>query len=917
MYHKLILFLLLTGFTLHGQHNPVVTYYASSEYKAHQQNWHVLPSPGGDVYAANTSGLLHGNGNSWTLYSLASNKIIRSLCIHDDELYTGSFGETGVWKKDACGKLNYVNLTGKIEEKNFRNEEVWHMVSDGENLFLQSFSLLLTYKNNRFTRIPTQGTILFLQIVEGKKLIPVLESGIFELRDDNQMVLLPGSDFFKNKVVTGIVPYSQSGTYLITTNDHGVFVYENARIRPWVPALQPLFKEGQINKSLRIKNGLYLMGSINAGLYVLTEEGRLVYHFHAGNGLYNNTVLSLTENEKGDVWVGLDKGLALLQFSKTDEIFQDAYGHFGSVYSVKEHAGSIYMATNQGVYKYTRNNAVKFATFRLVPGTQGQSWQLFTIHDNLYCGHNDGTLAIENDRGKSISSVTGGWMNEPIPGSGENLWLQGNYTGMALFEQQNGQLTYRHKVEGFTYPVKKFVIFNKHIWVTGPNQGLYKLLPDTGFKNILKVEKYEKNKGVKNSENIDLYVFRDTLRVFNGKQHFYYEPSTDQFKEDSFFSALEGSFMVRALEKDFWLQIFQDKVVLMKDDTAIKHIPKTMTKDYHNVSSNKDGRYILCLEEGYYVLSLPGGRQNTLLPPEKINVVITGQHGDCHAGDEGTLGSGSRSFIAAFYDCQFTKNKQYLYRILPLHTDWKPTHTASSVQIENLNPGKYTLEIRRNDGISATTPIIVKPPWYAGWPAIFAYTFLGIGLIVYIKRYYENQLTKASAKYTAEQERLKKQHETELENQKLHHENQLKNREIANTALQLVQKNEILQDIKNELIEIRKSSTHTLTAKDFQILMKQINENLTVQEDKNLFDTSFEEMHEKFLTVLKNHFPNLTRDDLRLAAYLRMEMPTKEIAPLFNLSVRGLENKRYRLRKKLGLSAEDNISTFFKQLQDL
>lgn len=915
--HKntLIVLFFLTVYYVSGQQNPVIIYYPSSLYKAHPQNWQVLPSPSGEIYSANTNGLLQGNGNSWDLYPLTSNKIIRSLCLFDNKLFSGSFGELGMWEKDDCGRMSYQNISAGIPDSLLRNEEIWHMLADKESLYLQSFSLLLRYRKNKFQKINTPGTILFLQLIRGKKLVPILEKGIYTLNEDNSLLPLPGTDFFKNKIVTGILPFHREGSYLITTNDDGVFVYENNQLKPWIPSLQHLFKEVQINKAIQVKNGLYLLGSINAGLYAFTAEGKMVYHFHAGNGLYNNTVLSLATDYYGDVWAGLDKGLACIKFSNPHEVYHDAYSHFGSVYAVREHQGSMYMATNQGVYMYKKNEGEKFSSFRLIPGTQGQSWQLFTAGNHLYCGHNDGTLLIEKGQGKNISPVTGGWYNESIPGTLDKMWLQGNYTGLSLLSLTNGKLTHIRKIEGYNYPVKKFVFYNKSVWVTGPNLGLQRLSLDSAYRFVVKSQHYHETKGIKNGENIDLFTFRDTLRVYNGQQHYYYDASADTFKEDPFFSAIGSTFIVRPLEKGYWLKILQDKVVVMLDHTAVKIIPVTMTKDYHNVSKHGSDRYLLCLDDGYFMLSLSDLGKPVYQQHKNLQVFIYPENQRCLSADSLQLPGGTRSFSIQFYDHIYARGKEYQYRILPVLKDWKPTHTSSSVQVENLHAGQYTLEIRRNDGISVSVPFSIRHPWYSGWPARCGYVMLAIGLIFLIRHYHEKQLTKAGEKYASEQKRLRKQHETELENQKLHHENQLKNRELANSALQLVQKNEILQDIKNELIEIRKSSTHTLTAKDFQVLMKQINENLTAQEDKNLFDTSFEEMHEVFISALKLHYPSLTRDDLRLAAYLRMEMPTKEIAPLFNLSVRGLENKRYRLRKKLGLSSEDSLTAFFRQIE--
>ncbi|MBK6995650.1 MAG: hypothetical protein IPH31_12245 [Lewinellaceae bacterium] len=80
--------------------------------------------------------------------------------------------------------------------------------------------------------------------------------------------------------------------------------------------------------------------------------------------------------------------------------------------------------------------------------------------------------------------------------------------------------------------------------------------------------------------------------------------------------------------------------------------------------------------------------------------------------------------------------------------------------------------------------------------------------------------------------------------------------------------------------------------------------------DWEIFEESFNRVHDDFFKRLMHDFPDLTPGDLRLAGYLKMNLSSKEIAPLLNISIRGIENKRYRLRKKLGLSEEANLTEF-------
>ncbi len=76
------------------------------------------------------------------------------------------------------------------------------------------------------------------------------------------------------------------------------------------------------------------------------------------------------------------------------------------------------------------------------------------------------------------------------------------------------------------------------------------------------------------------------------------------------------------------------------------------------------------------------------------------------------------------------------------------------------------------------------------------------------------------------------------------------------------------------------------------------------------FAHHFDKVHTDFLVLLKNRYPNLTASELKLCAYLRMNLSSKEIAQLMNISIRGVEIGRYRLRKKLGISKDTNLFEF-------
>jgi DNA-binding CsgD family transcriptional regulator len=102
--------------------------------------------------------------------------------------------------------------------------------------------------------------------------------------------------------------------------------------------------------------------------------------------------------------------------------------------------------------------------------------------------------------------------------------------------------------------------------------------------------------------------------------------------------------------------------------------------------------------------------------------------------------------------------------------------------------------------------------------------------------------------------------------------------------------------------------------KYYQQIVTKIDENISNHDDWKTFDTNFERAHEQFIKKLKAEYPKLTPSDLRLCAYLRMNLSSKEIAPLLGISVRGVENHRYRLRKKMDLDIDVNLSEVMMNL---
>ena len=248
----------------------------------------------------------------------------------------------------------------------------------------------------------------------------------------------------------------------------------------------------------------------------------------------------------------------------------------------------------------------------------------------------------------------------------------------------------------------------------------------------------------------------------------------------------------------------------------------------------------------------------------------------------------------------------------------------------NLPYGEYTFRIRAQVNNGTISPISsfsfeIEPPFYASVWAWIVYAILLIVLIYFIRIWYFRKLKKHQE---AIQSRLQKERDEflkqeafnneqkliKLKNEKLQAEVESKGREITNSAMNMVYKNELLQNIKEEIVNLRDGEGNKLADNQLKRLQKIIDESMNDERDWNLFEKSFNETHESFFKKLKVGHPHLVPNDLKLCAYLRMNMSSKEIASLLNISVRGVEIRRYRLRKKLNIPHDKNLNEFLIEL---
>jgi AraC family chitin signaling transcriptional activator len=178
------------------------------------------------------------------------------------------------------------------------------------------------------------------------------------------------------------------------------------------------------------------------------------------------------------------------------------------------------------------------------------------------------------------------------------------------------------------------------------------------------------------------------------------------------------------------------------------------------------------------------------------------------------------------------------------------------------------------------------------------------------KIYYKRQRIKLLEKSQRELQLKELESEQQImyfKNENLEKDIDSKSRELAVSTMSLIKKNEFLSNIKNVLNALKDSN-------EVKSVIKLIDKNITSNDDWKLFEEAFNNADKDFLDKIKSKHQELSPNDLRLCAYLRLNLSSKEIAPLLNISHRSVEVKRYRLRKKMNLSRDLNLTSYILEI---
>ncbi|MEL1254572.1 histidine kinase [Flavobacterium sp. DGU38] len=905
---KLFFFFFIT-FQIQSQELlPFVENYSKSDYQGDNQIWNVVQGKDNAMYFANNHYLLRYDGVAWEKYSLPNKTIIRSILIEGDRIYSGSYKEFGYWLREN-GKMRYVSIS-----KNFRlfdekdNEEIWKIFRYNGSLYFQSFNDVFIYDGKHIKKIKFPFLISYCFVVDKDLYAASVNKGVFKM-NGSKITSPKGWDILKNTVVHAIEKYNNQ-TYIFTQK-RGIFILgDNKNLRSWNHPLNEIFKSNGINVAKFIKNNKLVVGTGNKGVFIYDFKTNTHKNIDRNNVLMNNSVLSIGLDKEDDLWLGLDNGIAHIEVNSPISFFYDNSGILGSVYSVANTKKGYLIASNHGIFEYDSGD------FKMLPGTQGQGWNITKIGEKYVIGHNDGTFCYENGTLTKINNVSGGWnLSKSII---KDTYFQSTYSGILVYDDAS-QLEDFKIINDFSKPIK-YVAQNvkNEIWAADNYRGLYRVLFDDNYKTR-KIENITQQCKIKNDFGVKIFEFRNEILFLINKEWYTFNAISGKLdKNELFNTTFKNVSDVVAIDENHFIVLQQGILYHIYAD-GNKFVWNMIQEKYYKgklINENlrifrSQNQYLMNLDDGFISLQL--GYENKQDKGVKVEVYndneLLPQDGKIKHNAELRI-----NVISGIYGA----GKPNLFYQLNKGNTYTPISNGAIV-LNNLGSGSHSVVIFKHDGVNydkvSSFEFRVAQPWYFSFWMILLYLLL-IGTVLFL--YYKWNKFRYTQKLRLQAEELK--HQREILEMELKKENELNIQEYEKHILELKLQTKS-SEVAGKSLSIAKQSEmidkiqHILDAEnDLNKLKSEIKKAIKINEvnkhEWEIFETNLNQIHNEFIISLSKKYPNLTPKDIKLCVYLKMNLSSKEIAPLMNISFRGVELHRYRLRKKLGLNQEENLSKF-------
>lgn len=934
----------------HAHWNNYIINYNKSLYGKGSQTWQINTYGTNWVYFANQNGMIQYDGSNWAIFPMNNNTDVRSVLpsTAQKRIYVGGINEFGHFEPGENGKLIYTCLSDSVPAEERAIGNVWGIHEADNILYIQGDNSVIKYLNGKFTSINAGCKIDCSDMVKGvlyvgtdKGTMVLIGNTFFSLRDAEPLI---------KKRIRGFIPHLK-GVIVVTAYD-GLFYCDGESCTQFKIGVEDFLKEHEVF-CVAASGSQIALGTVHKGIVVIDLTQCYVKFFNENNGLQNNTVLSLSFDAQENLWAGLDSGIDYVCLnSNLTSLYTYPYS-YGTGYDAVLADGYLYLGTNRGLYytKYPIQLNADRPDIRAIPNTSGQVWSLHKIGDEIFCLHDRGVFIINGLSLKRIGQITGAWTCQFVEGTTNKMFV-GCYDGLYLLEKQESEWTVMRKISDMTDSFRFFEQESAHIlWMSDLNR-LMRVELDPNLTKLMNQTLFDVKDGLTSDKRIRINkiggkIYFSTLSGIYEYNHdinrmIYSENMNSQLNGvNPYYYITEYNGHIIGLNRR---EICISNLITYKKGASTYTLPLNLpavelVQGSEILIPISDSLLIIPNHSGfalvYTSVQKPRTRRNNSKAVHIRNVYISHPKDSLIYTDNflekknKPRVSYSRNAIRFEYGItSFTHGEEVSYQYRLDNNEWSDFTNSNVKEYSNLSEGYHTFEVKSIfvDAMSAndTFTFQVLPPWYRTNMAYAGYFVLFLLLMWQVYKWDDMRVKRKKQQVVMEKDKELHEKERAFEKENTRKENQIiqlekeklefdlkhKSQEMANLMINFVRKNEILAEIKSDLFKVMAATRENASKEIRQQLLvvgNKIDSNMKSDDVLKRIEEQFDMVHNNFMKRLQEKHPNLSLSERMMCAYIKMDLSSKEIAPLLNLSIRGVETIRYRIRKKLMLEREDNL----------
>ena len=900
------------------------------------------------MYFATAGSLVEFDGFRFTNYSIKEQTDLRAvLYIDDQHIYTSGHGGFGLWSKNNKGILEYKSLLFKYPTKTEQLLPTFSNIieMDGKILF-QSFWSIYIYNplNEKLTSINAFKGFSGLYLSNKRAFVQDVSIGLFELINFEKKIV-KGTETVDIEVIGVFEEKNES--LLIVTKNKGFWTSKDGVL---------VKKDWEVNREIEkfiitdveaYTKDKFIAGTLRNGFYIISNKGEKIAHFNKSNGLENNAIRTVFKDSNNNVWVGTESGISYVEVNSRTKYLLDTKSNFGTVYASLLKDSLLYLGTNQGLFAKNINKPLSEP--KLINNNTQQIWHIDEIDGQILVGGHKGVSVLENNFLKTIHSEGGGWVFKKHPKISNILYI-GFYSGIAVFQKTDNQWKFLKKFDAFAES-SRFIEFDQygHLWVAHPSKGYYRLKLSLDALNLKEIEFY----GVK-TPNVETYAYfckiDGSLVFYNPKGFFYFDALENSFIKAKYPSEIfKGINNINYIHQDdniFWYATPNLFGYLIRSGNLFKNTKEPFytfwskhLNDFNKFKKINKNSFAIGIDNGIIFhefnskIKKPVKSSLTLKSLKFISATDT-IIGPITSKSELKIPN-SHNYLKikiALPNVPLSNSKQFQYKLKGLEDFWSPWIYDSEINFPGLTAGDYVLQLRvsKEDSMSQNIeiPFHILYPWYISNTAkiiyILSFLFIFISYRSFLQRKNEKYVKRLKLLENQKRERQKAKFELDklgidkelllLKEENLNLEIKKKNAALASSTLNNIKKNELLADLVIDIKKIDKELVNSSLHFPVKKVIKKINNHLLDKEDWLTFQLHFTNTHAKFFQNLQEKHPELSSNEIKLSAYLKLNLSTKEIASLMNVAITSVEQSRYRLRKKINLDKDVNLVNYIQKI---